>query len=203
VLGVAAGAAWWAWAAPSGRLPCLAAGLILSNYLLIYSARAAWGYDDAGMHTTSWSRYHLLPQLGVALLAALGLPRLGLALRPDGLLTRRQARGLAVLLLAAFVVQLPRGLVGYWQPPSYPGLNPFQAQVRAHAEQQAVLRRVEEVSRRCREQGLSAEAARRALPEPDLPDRAHDVGAWDLLRGSPTPREVSADEARRLLDGDP
>src|SRR5262249_19599283 len=47
----------WAWlAAPAGRrLMLLGAGLIFGSYLLVYSARADWGYEGV-MNRPNWSR---------------------------------------------------------------------------------------------------------------------------------------------------
>jgi hypothetical protein len=183
-VGLAGVGAWWWVQAPRRRLLLLGLGVIFGGYLLPYSARAGWGY--AGVMTQpAWGRYHLLPQLGLALFVCGGLPgRAGRWFAPGESLGARQARGLAVLVGVCFVVQLPRALV------CYPAYDPGQ---------KALLRRVEEVDARCREHGVSAEAAREALPKLDLGKWASDVNGWEFLRGSPHPRERSAAEVRRVL----
>ena len=72
LLALAVGVAWWAHKADL-RLVVLGVGLIAASYLLVYSARAEWGYEEVKMSQTTWSRYHLLPQLGLALVVAGGL----------------------------------------------------------------------------------------------------------------------------------
>ena len=49
----------------------LGLGVIGMSYWLMYSARANWGYEG---NVVNWSRYHLLPQLGLAMLLAGGWP---------------------------------------------------------------------------------------------------------------------------------
>jgi hypothetical protein len=182
VLLVAVGSWWW-WQAPDRRLLLLGLGLIASNYLLVYSARAEWRYDGV-MTEPSWSRYHLLPQLGLVLFVVGGLPGQRLALAEDGRLTRRQARFLYGLILLLLVVNLPRGIVGRWH--YYP-------------EQTTVLHRIEEMDARCREYHVSAETARAALGDLEIPGCGGRENGWDFLRGSDDPRPISVEEARRLL----
>jgi hypothetical protein len=178
--------AWWWRQAPQKRLLLLGLGLVFGGYLLPYSARAEWGYEGQ-MTQPNWGRYHLLPQLGLALFVCGGLPgREGkwFALDARGWLSGRQARALALLVGVCFVVQLPRSLACYHT------YDPAQ---------RALLRRIEEVDARCREHGISADAARRELPKLDLDPWLSSVNGWEFLRGSPTPRERSAAEVRRVL----
>jgi hypothetical protein len=179
---IAAGAWWW-WQAPDRRLLLLGVGLIGSSYLLTYSARAAWSYDQ--IHV--WSRYHLLPQLGLVLFVCGGLPGRSwrwLKVENDGRLSRRQVRLLTVLIGVLLFVNLPRGIVGRF--PILP-------------EQAAALRHVEEVDARCREYHISAEDALKALPWLNIPGDDRENG-WLFLRGSDDPRQVTPEEIRRLLE---
>jgi hypothetical protein len=183
--GLALALAWWWRQAPRGRLVLLGLGFIGGSYLLIYSARAAWPYEM--MTQSIMSRYHLLPQLGLALIVAGGLPgRNGrwFTLDESGALTRRQARGLGLLVGACLLVQLPRGVAVYYTD---------------HAAQQAALRRVEEADARCREHHIDAATARAALPRLEVPWTGEDFNGWCLLRGSPDPRPTTSDQARALL----
>jgi hypothetical protein len=184
--GLALALAWWWRQAPRGGLILLGLGFLGGSYLLIYSARAAWPY--AMMTQPAMSRYHLLPQLGLALIVAGGLPgRDGrwFVLDRSGALTPPQARGLALLVGACLLVQLPHGL----------GVYPL-----GHSEQQAALREVEEMDARCRAHHIDAAAARAALPKLPVPEGG-DLNGWGLLRGSPDPRPVTPEEARALLTG--
>jgi hypothetical protein len=185
--GLAGAVGWWWRGTPERRLLPLGLGLVLGSYLLTYSARATWGYEGV-MTETSWSRYHLLPQLGLALLVVGGLRgRQGrwFELDPGGRLTARQARGTAVLIGALLALQLPRGLIGYYSS------DPRQA---------AVLRRVEVVDARCRQYRIGADQARAALPRLDLGGWASEVNGWEFLRGSDAPQKLPADEVRALLE---
>jgi hypothetical protein len=179
--------AWWWRQAPRCRLILLGLGFLGGSYLLIYSARAAWPYDM--MTEPVMSRYHLLPQLGLALVVAGGLPgRNGrwFTLDESGALTRRQARGLALLVGVCLLVQLPHGL----------GVYPL-----GHAEQQEALQQVEEADARCRAHHIDAATARAVLPRLEVPLAGDDFNGWGLLRGSPDPRPTPPDEARALLTG--
>jgi hypothetical protein len=178
-------AGWWWWrGADDFRLLLLGVGLIVSSYLLVYSARAAWGYDGV-MTTNAWSRYHLLPQLGLTLFVAGGLPGRGFDRHGVGL-TRRQVRGVAILIGLCFLFQLPRGIAAYFGP--LPELT-------------ATLRRIEEVDARCRQYHISGDAARAALPPLPFPEvLVTRVSGWAFLWGSSEPRELSPEEIRRLLD---
>jgi hypothetical protein len=198
--GLAALGGWWC-RGGSPRLALLGVGLIVSNYWLIYSIRWSWGYEAEpdtgwrGMTTYTWSRYHLLSQLGLSLIVAAGLPaRAGRWFTlHDGGLTRRQAGWLLCLIGLLFVAQAPRAV--------------FPLEDWKHQEyQRQELREVGEMDERCRRYGISAETARSALKDHPPPfrkgDYADDVDGWDLLRGSDHPRDLSVEEARRLLEQD-
>jgi hypothetical protein len=182
---------WWWWRAPDRRLLVLGLGFILANYLLVYGARSTWPWDARPwMHT--WTRYHLFPQLGLALFVCGGLPRWQgrlWRLDPAGVLSWRQAGGLGLLLAVLFLVHLPRGVIGarYWDSDS--------------AEQRQVLRQVDEMDARCRRLHIDRETALQALPFLELPSSWKLVSGWELLRGSPDPAPVTVEEARRLLEG--
>jgi hypothetical protein len=182
----AAALAWW-WRPPGrGALPWVGLALIFTSYVLTYSARADWGYED--MTVRNWSRYHLLPQAGLALIVCGGLKgRQGIRfhLQPDGDLSYRQARGLTVLILVLFIIHLPRAIIG---SPRY------ESQVPA-------LLRVENIDARCRTHHISAENARAALPPFVIPGCNLDDNAWDLLQGSDDPLPLSIEEIRVLLNG--
>jgi hypothetical protein len=187
----AAGIAWWWRPVPCRRLLVLGLGMILLAYLLVYSARSEWSYDgagqSAGMNTPTWGRYHLIPQLGLTFLIVGGLPRWEgrrLLLNSSGRLSGQQTRVLAALTGVLFLVQFPRALFAV--PPYDPA-------------QQAVLAHIEEVDARCRECHIDAATARAALGRLMLPLCSEEDNGWDLLQGSPDPRPVSLEEARRLL----
>jgi hypothetical protein len=177
---------WWWRGAPQRRLLLLGLGCILTSYLLVYSARAdGWSY---ARQVHAWSRYHLFPQLGLALFVSGGLPRWQgsrLRLDPDGGLTWQQVRAVGVLIVALFLVQLPRGVIG-----AYAWCNP---------RQMPALRRIEETDARCRQQHIDRDTAREALGWLDIPGAEGRENGWELLWGSSQPRPVSVDEARRLL----
>jgi hypothetical protein len=182
----AAVVAWWACQAPDRRLIVLGLGLIGSGYWLIYSARATWGYE--GMMTgPTMSRYHLLPQLGLALVVAGGLPgRAGRWFRLDltGRLTRPQVRALLVLIAVCFAIQAPRGLICVY------AYDPGQARA---------FQAIEDVDAVCRRERLDAATARGVLKPLSIPGYTPLANGWLYLRGSNDPRPVDADEARRLL----
>jgi MFS family permease len=189
-IGLIAVGVWWARRSPHRRLALLGAGLIFGSYLLIYSGRAMWNYDEVGMFTPSWSRYHLQPQLGLALLICGGLPAWdGRWFRLDagGRLTPRQTRALAWLLALCFLAQAPRGLLCYYTQ------NPRQA---------ATLRRIERTSAFCKAHRISADAARRELGDLKMPESNTIVDGWDFLRGSDDPKDWSPEEVREMLNPD-
>jgi hypothetical protein len=178
--------AWWWRPVAERRLLRLGLGLILLSYVLVYSARAAWSYEGT-MNQPNWGRYHLLPQLGLALVLCGGLPHWQgrrLRLDPSGALSGRQIRGLGLLIATLFLTQLPRSLAVTY---------------RDNAAQQQTLRRVEEMDARCRAHHIAAATARAALGKLALPHCDDRENAWLLLRGSNDPRPVAVEEARRLL----
>src|SRR5579871_3112521 len=150
VAGCAVAAVWWWRKAPARRLLILGLGFILTSYLLIFSARAEWTYDGF-MTGFVFSRYHLLPQLGLTLFVCGGLPaREGrfFSLLPSGRLTRRQVQAVLGLMGILFVIHLPRCVK---PPPPY------------EPAQRAVLERIETLDARCVVHHISGETARRVL----------------------------------------
>jgi MFS family permease len=178
--GVVVVGAWWWRRAQERRLLLLGLGLMGCSYLLVYSARAFIPYKE--MTNINWTRYHLQPQLGLALFIAGGLTLTRRA--SEGTLTRRQVRGVAWLIALCFCVQLPRGVVGRFGP---------------DLVQEELLRRIEEVDARCREYHIGADDARGALPPLDLSAWTSAVNGWTFLWGSPDPRPRPPEEIRRLL----
>jgi hypothetical protein len=141
--------AWWWRGAPSRRLLLLGLGSILGSYWLVYSARAEWPYDAMKL----WTRYHLLPHLGLVLFICGGLPRWERWLAPGRSqdLSPRQALVLAGLAAALLACQTPRAVL----------TNTWRAQLRT--EQMAYLRLIEHEDAVCREQRISGEMARWTL----------------------------------------
>ncbi len=180
---------WWR-QAPEHRLMVLGMALVFLSYGLIFSARSAWEYDAwvGGLQSglVGWSRYHLQPQLGLALFVAGGLPgRNGRwFVLEAGVLTRRQGVAVAVLTAVCWLFQLPHGSFG-----GHPG-NPRLA---------GTLLEVEEMDSRCRQYRVSAEAARAALSRKEIPGGATSVSAWEFLRGSDDPLPLDEPEIRRVL----
>ena len=177
-----AAAVWWR-LAPERRLLLLGLSLVLASDVLTYSARADWSYERS-VH--NWTRYHLFPHLGIVLFVIGGLPRFQgkwFTLDPSGVLSRRQVAAVALIIFAALAVHLPRSL----ESPRY------------FPEQIGVLTRVEQVDAICRSHGISASTAREALGFLQFPLGYEGENAWDFLRGSPQPRPMTIDEARRLL----
>jgi hypothetical protein len=180
----AAGAWWWR-QAPHRPLLVAGAALIVTGYLLIFTARAYFPYE--GMH--HWGRYHLLAHLGLALLVCGGLPRRFVA-RVNAAPVRRIDLGAACVLGALLLTQCPRALVvGY------------------DARQYLDLRRLETVEERCRTHHIGAATARAALPGFEVSGmwdeeiNGRRLSGWDLLRGSSEPWPTTVEEARRLLEG--
>jgi hypothetical protein len=184
---------WWWCQARDHRLMLLGLGLIGSSYLLCYSARALWHYED--MVEPRFSRYHLLPHLGLVLFFCSGLPGRAdrwFTLDATGMITARQRGFLYGLIGVCFLVQLPRGLLcaaptGWYQ---------FD-EVRA---QQAVLRRIEEIDARCRRHHISATDARQALGTLEVPLSFDVIDGWELLAGSDDPQPLPPEEIQRLLE---
>jgi len=175
----------WCWLrTPDWRLLLLGCGLILAPYLLAYSARAKWA-ETILMNTSAWSRYHLWPQLGLALFVCGTLAGGRVTLKPGGALTRRQAGVLGCLIALFLLIQSPRAMLGTY---SYIGVP----------EQLETLRRIEIVDQCCRDHGISAEAARRSLGRLTIPGSDR-IDGWELLRGSDRPTELLDEEVRRIL----
>jgi hypothetical protein len=176
---------WWWRQARERPLLLLGLGLIVGSYWLVYSARAAWGYEGV-MTTSSYGRYHLFPQLGLALFFTGGLSgRAGRWFQLDqtGALTPRQIRALAWLLGISLVLQLPRGLGVYFHFPEQPGI--FQ--------------QLADMEERCRREHISGDSARAVLPKLDLRGSVCDMNGWELLRGSTDPWPLTTDEVKRRL----
>lgn len=181
--GLAVAAALWWRLAPARRLLVLGLAIVLASDVLTYSARADWSYVRS-VH--NWSRYHLFPHLGLVLFVIGGMPWLEgklFALDPSGALSRRQATALGIVIAIALALHLPRGL----RSPRY------------FPEQIGVLTRVEQKDSACRTHRISAVTAREALGFLQFPFGYDGENAWDFLRGSPQPRPMTVDEARRLL----
>jgi hypothetical protein len=194
--------AWWWRCATHRRLLLLGCGLIFLSYWLTYSARTHYPYEGTEHPLHQWTRYNLLPFLGLVLFFCGGLPsRQGTLFQLDlsGLLTRGQFRALALLIVTLVGLQLPLSWVGHMRT-AYD-----------QAKQMAVLRHIEEVDARCRAHHISAEDARRALGFLEVPytttpgtDRPPRISGWDWLNGSddPLPHE-DLEEVRRLLEPTP
>jgi hypothetical protein len=180
---------WWWWRpVPQRRLLVLGLGFILLSYFLTYGARAGWDYDRNLFTWPHWGRYHLQPQLGLALLVCGALPwRRGLTGAPDpaGGLSPWQTRGLLLLIGALLIVQFPRA---------------FAVQRHFDPGQGEALQQVEVMDARCREYHIAADTARAALGKLGLPFCGEDDNGWELLRGSEQPRPMTVEEARHLLD---
>ncbi len=181
-LGVLAG--WWWRQAPRPQLLRLGTALVLCSYVLTYSVRALWPYEEL-MTTATWTRYHLLPQLGLTLFVVGGLPgRAGKWFLPAESLSRAQVRVLGLMIALGCLLQLPRGLFTYFGPDS---------------QQQALLQLIEQTEERCRRYHIDGEAARQALPKLSLESWASDVNGWSFLRGSDRPQPHRPEEIRQLL----
>jgi hypothetical protein len=185
--------AWWWWQARDRRLMLLGLGMILSSYWLVYSARSNWNYSE--MVEPRFSRYHLLPQLGLVLFFCGGLPgRAGswFTLNENGVLSRGQRRMVYVLIGACFLVHLPRALIC--------GSPTGWEQLAVRSEQRNALRRIEEVDALCREHHVSAADARQALGKLNVRYADENIDGWEFLRGSDDPRPIPVDEVKRLLN---
>jgi hypothetical protein len=185
---------WWRPALRSGargvRLLPLGLALIAANYLLVYSSRAGWRYEGL-MTLLHWNRYHLLPQLGLALLVVGAWPARAAPEAAAGL-SRRQARQITLLISVCFLVQLPRALLTYF--PYFP-----------LPRQEALLRQIEQWDARCREHHIGIDAARAALRANRL---SLAVAAWALgagtspLAAGPAPALAGAAQAGSTTDVD-
>lgn len=175
---------WGLWhRAPAGRrLTLLGIGMILSGYWLVYSARATWGYDGV-MNRPNWSRYHLLPQLGLALLLVAGWT---VRLRSESGVTRQRRGALLCMIVVLSFLHLPRIILTFWGE--------------EHGEQQALLRQVEAMDAQCQAHRIGATVAQAALPPLKVVGADERDNGWELLRGSADPDpSLTVEDARRLL----
>ncbi|MBY0525148.1 MAG: hypothetical protein K2R98_17210 [Gemmataceae bacterium] len=185
---VAAGVTWW-YLAPDRRLLWLGLGFVLTTYVLTYSARSGWPYTQV----CRWGRYQLFPHLGLVFFFVGGLAHWeDWLFKPWAWNWDRSNRWLTCLVLArvfelVFVVQMPRSLGTFHD-----------------AEQMADLQRIEAVDALCRQHGIDAATAQKAL----RPHKEYDfivqhssdkIQGWDFLRGSAAPKAMSPEEARQLL----
>ena len=168
----------WRWnRAGDRRLMILGMAFILFNYLLIFGARANWPYAE---QLSTWTRYNVFPQLGIAFVVSGALGPRGTM--PASGLSIPQIRAIKILILFLFVSQCPRG----W----FNGPMPLPKQME-------ILRKVESMDRRCIEHHISADDARRILPAEIVP--YSDYNCWLFLRGSPMPRAMNDVELNRIL----
>jgi hypothetical protein len=192
LLAMAALALYWWWQAPCKRFVILGLAFILVSYVLIYSARSLWSYEQM----SGWGRYQLFPHVGLVLMICGGLPALHDWLSAEGpeivvparILIGRLLLGLGFVLL--LLCQTPRSW-SYFFDDYYRNLAPPQL---------ADLQLVEQIDDFCREQGISADVARQALPPfriAGASDNARD--AWLFLHGSAEPRPLTVTEAEQLL----
>jgi hypothetical protein len=177
-----AAAFWWWRRAKYRGLLVLGLGFIFSSYLLVYGARAGWDYDDYDFTSATWARYHLLPQLGLALFVCGGLPEF---VHVGPTISRLQFRRIAMLLALLVIIHAPRVVAQHWY--------------RDPTEQQAALRLIEETDARCQAHGIDVATAREALGWWTLPHSSSKENGWEFLRGSAAPRPMTVEEARRLL----
>jgi hypothetical protein len=194
VLGTLAflGWAWWRQVRTFAcrRLMLLGLALVLASYWLIYSFRSAWPYEAM---MAGWTRYNLVPFLGLIFFLCGGLPsREGSLFQLDtaGALTRAQAGALGLLTALLLLLQYPQGLLGHRQRDRDP------------APQWAALKRIEIIDEQCRAHGIAATTARQVLSPLIIPhsgDPEPRINGWAFLRGSPAPQSLSTDDARRLL----
>jgi hypothetical protein len=203
---------WWWWRAPAGRrLMVLGLGLIFASYLLVYSARAEW-LEDIRMNTPMWSRYHLLPQLGLALFVVGGLPRWAgrWRLAPGAALTPRHAAALLGLVALLAVTQVPRVIqttVTDWTTDTGERATlaeRYKADEELRQEQLQALRRLDVAGALCRQHHIGAATAEEALGWEDIPGGGRSpenrINLWEFLHGSPDPDpSITPDEAKRLL----
>jgi hypothetical protein len=204
--------ALWIWFAPRKTLAILGTAVIGMSYVLVYSARTKWEYEEL----VGWSRYHLLPQLGLVFLitGGLRLPRSRLTGAAWSRVSWRKACAILLLIGTLFVLQLPRGVLAHVRLlkedetgefiSTLPGGKRIHWQdAEVHAEQMRVLQRIEAVDALCREYHISAADARRVL-DPirmtyDAAGEPQKESNWQFLHGSENPRELSDEETRRLL----
>jgi hypothetical protein len=200
---------WWWRGAGRGRVLIFVGTVtIFAAYLLVYSARADWPYDEYRMNQPNWTRYHLLPQLGLALALVGGLMRWPFF--STATLSRWHLVATAGLIGTLFVLQLPRIFLTTLSEDS--------------PEQLAALHHVEAVDAICRREGISADTAvvamhlQDGIEEPqwwervevdqhwvelgalDIPGCLHRINGWRFLWGSAHPDpNMPVDRARELL----
>jgi hypothetical protein len=208
-------AAWWAWRAPRKTIVLLGVCMVAVSYWLMYSARVNWSYE---LYSLNWNRYHLIPQLGLAFIVTGGLPSLrrwaGENSRPG--LSGQQTLVMVILLGGLFLTQLPRGLLTHLtirQPREFEDKKYvcpltlrwelYLSRLDVCDEQRTAMRRIEHVDALCRQHHIDAATARRVLPEihmsGDCSKEPQNESNWQFLRGSDDPREISDENARRLL----
>jgi hypothetical protein len=189
-------AAWWWWGASAAgrRLMLLGLGFIFVSYLLVYSARADWTYEGY-MNRPNWSRYHLQPQLGLALFVAGGMTRYAgwWRLTDGAALTPPQVLVLLCLVAVLLMLAIPRTIWTKF------GDDPGQQE-----QQQQALRLIDAMDARCRQYRIAGATAREALAATrgplDVPGSLGREDGWELLAGSPDPDpSVTPEEAQRLL----
>jgi hypothetical protein len=201
----AATAVWAVWGSRRPALPLTGLALIGASYLLTYSARAEWTYEGV-MNQPNWSRYHLLPQLGLSFLVAGALSRRAERWRMDaaGRLTRRQVLGLSVLGLLLFVTQLPRGLVACcWLHRADGHLVITWQRWHDSQAQHEALRRIEAVDAVCRQQRIDAKLVPLAVGtlHDAMPLDCPTEDNWQFLRGSDDPDPaVTVEQVQRWLE---
>ncbi len=210
---LAVGGVWWWRRAPCRRLLVLGLGLILFSYLLIYAGRSHLAYAEDGLYR--WTRYALLPYLGLVLFVCGGLPRwqhrffaLGWVAGAESAKPRRTASGPDAYrgvedsapatqksckrIAHGYLGLLVAGLFVLHLPRALITSFPYDP------SQREVLQRIEATDARCRARHLDADTARQALEPLEVPG-AGDVNGWVLLRGSDDPHPVSVREAQNLL----
>ena len=210
VLGEVATLGWWA--SPSGRrLMLLGLGTILCSYVLVYGARAEWGYEL--MRGEWWTRYHLQPQLGLTFVVIGGLGRW---FPNNARLTWQQAGGVLMLILVLFGLQyrphlieeVREGLEDYHiqvlSSSRYRHILRFPRWENVYKSQQVMLRWLEEFDAQCRERHIAAVAVRQQLDPLPIPGgywlEEMKENGWDFLRGSDEPGpSPSLEELIRLI----
>jgi hypothetical protein len=198
---LAAAAGWWWYKTPKRGLLLLGLGMILSHYLLFYGARSLWPYGV--MVTPTWSRYHLVPQLGLTFFLVGGLTRWQTwwRLQANGKLTWKQVGVLMSFALILFAVQFPRSLFVRWRFTLLSdGVSIKWQWPVNHLEQQAAFRHIEEVDEICRRHGIKAEMAREVLPEFHVPLEDDQENNWQFLRGADSGPFKTEEEAREIFE---
>jgi hypothetical protein len=172
---------WWR-VASHRRLVLLGIMIVLASDLLVYGARADWSYVK---ETRQWTRYHLFPHFGLVLALIGGLPAFALeqtALKGNRL-SYTQAGGLMLLMVALSIAHAPR-----------------TARPHVHIDKASeVLLLMDRIEEACRRYGIAGDTARAALGFRQLPFGYPGYNAWELVRGSGTPRAISVRDAAAIL----